>query len=244
VNIRIDHLGRVQGRALRGILRSTIAFAYAATVALVASATSADASAREINSAWSWGFGDSLWTNNGLWRARTLSPPVDGWSPGCFVNCGPAFGTYVVRRTELLSSSAGDVAVNRVVDSTGRPLGVSGMIVTERLEPDGFGAGSGFLMDWVVAGERVLDSNGAHSWSLLSPDISLGAHWLPIELFRFEGSSFSMDFAASAPAGASATPEASTWAMMLIGFAGLGVAGYRSSRNHRRAIQFPKRMYA
>ena len=27
-----------------------------------------------------------------------------------------------------------------------------------------------------------------------------------------------------------ATPEASTWAMMLIGFAGLGVAGYRSTR--------------
>jgi hypothetical protein len=27
-----------------------------------------------------------------------------------------------------------------------------------------------------------------------------------------------------------ATPEPSTWAMMLIGFASLGVAGYRSTR--------------
>ena len=32
-----------------------------------------------------------------------------------------------------------------------------------------------------------------------------------------------------------ATPEASTWAMMLVGFAGLGMAGYRKSRGNRLA---------
>jgi hypothetical protein len=32
------------------------------------------------------------------------------------------------------------------------------------------------------------------------------------------------------PAGVLSTPEPSTWAMMLIGFAGLGYAGYRSAR--------------
>jgi hypothetical protein len=86
-----------------------------------------------------------------------------------------------------------------------------------------------------VVGERALDSSGTHSWWLLSPDISLEAHWLPIDLYRFEDSSFSTDFAASAPTGAAATPEASTWAMTLIGFAGLSVAGYRNLARRRFA---------
>ena len=33
-----------------------------------------------------------------------------------------------------------------------------------------------------------------------------------------------------------AVPEASTWAMMLIGFAGLGVAGYRRTKDGRAAL--------
>ena len=117
------------------------------------------------------------------------------------------------------------------------------MVITERLDPYGFAADPGSWTDWGVVGERVLDSSGTHSWSLLSPDISLDAHWLPIELYRFEGSSVSMDFAVSAPAGASATPESSTLAMTLIGVAALGVAGYRSSRNYRRLIDSSIRTY-
>jgi len=38
----------------------------------------------------------------------------------------------------------------------------------------------------------------------------------------------------AAPTGASAAPEPSTWAMMLVGFAGLAYAGYRASR--KRAL--------
>ena len=109
--------------------------------------------------------------------------------------------------------------------------GICGMVVTERLEPDSFSGDPGLPADWVVVGERLLDSNGTHSWALLSNDISLDAHWLPIELYRFEDSSFSMNFGAGAPAGA--TPEASTWAMMLIGFACLAVAGYRNTKKHQ-----------
>ena len=89
----------------------------------------------------------------------------------------------------------------------------------------------------------MVDGNGTHSWAQLSPDISLDAHWLPIELYRFDGSSVSMDFAARAPAGPGAAPEPSTWAMAVIGFAALGAAGYRSSRKSRRSIHFPKGNY-
>src|SRR6185312_2813869 len=78
-----------------------------------------------------------------------------------------------------------------------------------------------------IAGERILDSEGTHSWSLLAPDSSPDARWLPIQPYRFDDASFSMTFAA-APAGA--TPEAPAWAMMLIGFAGLRRGGSSASQ--------------
>jgi hypothetical protein len=232
MTIPIDHLGRGDGGASRNVLLMTIALGLAAAIAPVASATRADASAAAPQiSAWSSGFDDWSWTANGLEGPRAPSPAVADWSPGCLVNCGAAFGTYVVRRTELLSSNAADLSVSEVVDSTGHAMALSGMIVIERL---------GSLMEWVVVGERALDGDGTHSWSLLSPDTSPDAHWLPIELYRFEDASFSMNFAARAPA--TAAPEASTWAMTLIGFATLGMSGYRRSTNHRRAVNVPEGM--
>jgi PEP-CTERM motif len=207
-------------------------------------ATGADASADAPGprSGWSYGFDDSSWTNDGLKRPMTLSPLAD-WAPRCLAGCGPIFGTSVVQRTELFSSNNADLSVNKTADSNGHALGLTGVIITERLDPYGFAADPDSWTDWRVVGERMLDSGGTHSWSLLSPDISPDAHWLPIELYQFEGSSVSLDFAASAPAGASATPEPSTLAMTLIGVAALAVAGYRSSRNCRRLIGSPRGTY-
>jgi hypothetical protein len=244
MTIQIDDLGRVHG-ARRSLVRSTMATAFAAVAALAASATSANvvADAPGTKNVWSYDFNDSLWMNSGLDRPNTLLS-IAGWAPRCFVNCGPAFGTYVVPRAELLSSNAADVSVNKTADPTGHRVAVSGMIISERLEPDSLGADPNSSADWQVVAERVLDSGGTHSWSLLSVDISLDAHWLPLELYRFDGSSLSMDFVAQGSTSASAAPESSTWAMMLIGFAGLGVAGYRSSRNYRRSIDFLKGTYS
>ena len=41
---------------------------------------------------------------------------------------------------------------------------------------------------------------------------------------------FGFDFAVGDPPGVTAVPEPSTWAMMRLGFAGLGFAGYRRAR--------------
>jgi hypothetical protein len=57
----------------------------------------------------------------------------------------------------------------------------------------------------------------------------LDTPWLPNDLYRFEGSSFSFDLAGGAPP----TPEATTWVMMLIGLAAVTFAGYRNTRNGR-----------
>jgi hypothetical protein len=225
-----DHLGRVDvGAAPRSIVLSAMALAFAATMALAASATHAQAKARKI-SASSYGFADSLLPNTGLERLQTLSPFSGVETHGCSVHCGPAFGTYGVRRSELLTSNTADVSTRKTTDSAGHPMGLGGTVVVERLEPDASGS---LLTNWVVVSERTVDENGSHSWSLLSGAPSN----LPNDLYRFEGSLFSMDLLADAPA----TPEASTWMMMLIGFAGLGAAGYLNSKT-RRPIQFSKRV--
>jgi hypothetical protein len=230
-----DHLGRVDvGAARRSIVLPTIALAFAATMALAASATHAHATTREISTS-SYRFADSLLPNTGLERLQTLSPFSGVEAHGCLVHCGPALGTYVVRRSEMLTSNTADVATRKTADSAGHALRVGGTVVVERLEPDA----SGSLMNWVVVSERTVDENGSHSWSLLSgaPSDTL---WLPNNLYRFKGSSFSTDLLAET----ATTPEVSTWVMMLIGFAGLGMAGYRNSKNPWRPIQFPKRVYS
>ena len=238
MTFRINDPGGSHGTGRRGVVRPAIALALA--TALVASATSAGAGRARTKDAWSSGFDDWLWTNNGLARPEK-PPPLAGWVEQCLAGCGPGFGTYAVRRTELLSSNATDISANAVADSTGHRAAVSGMIVIERLAPDALGADPGSMTDWVVIGERTLDSDGTHSWSLLSPDISPEARWLPIQLYRVEDVSAPMTFAAMASTGA--TPEASTWAMTLIGFVGLSVAGYRSSRKRPRPVHFLEGIY-
>jgi hypothetical protein len=65
MRIRIADFRRSHRGAWRSIVRSTITLAFAAAAAFVASGTNADAKAREIDGAWSYGFDDSLWSNNG-----------------------------------------------------------------------------------------------------------------------------------------------------------------------------------
>jgi hypothetical protein len=228
-----DQLNRADvGAIRRNRALSSIAFTIAVAATIAVSVTGAEAGAREV-SASSYGFADSLLPNTGLERLQSLSPFGGVEAHGCSIPCGPALGTYVVRRSEMLTSNTADVATRTTADSAGHALGVGGTVVVERLEPDA----SGSLMNWVVVSERTIDESGSHSWSLLSSPPS-DTPWLPNNLYWFEGSSFSTDLLADTPP----TPEASTWVMMLIGFAGLGMAGYRSSTTPCRPIQFLKRV--
>ena len=210
------------GVALRCIVLSTLALAFAVTMALAASATRAHAATREISTS-SYRFADSLLPNKGLEPPQKLSLSGRDWALKCSINCGP--GASITSRSELLTSNTADVATRKTKDSAGHEMGVGGTVVVERLEPDASGS---LLTNWVVVSERTVDENGSHSWSLLS-GMPSDAPWLPKNLYRFEGSSFSTDLLGETPT----TPEASTWVMMLIGFAGLCVAGYRSSKTAR-----------
>ena len=167
-----------------------------------------------------------VWTKTDIGRSGTLSPFSVGWTHPCTVNCGPAFGVTVARRSDLMTSNNADLSTRKTIDATGHSMGVGGTIVVERLEPDA----SGSLMNWVVVSEHTLDENGWYSWSRLS-GVASDALWQPSDLYRFEGSSFSTDLATGGTAGS--TPEPSTWMMMLMGFAGLCIAGYRNSGSWR-----------
>jgi PEP-CTERM motif len=139
----------------------------------------------------------------------------------CWVQCRPVFGATIVRRIDLLTSNNADLSTRKTADANGHQMGVGGTTLVERLESDA----SGSLTNWVVVSERTVDEDGWHSWSRLS-GVPSDALRRPSDLYRFEGSSFSTDLLGETPT----TPEPSTWVMMLIGFAGLGLAGYRSSR--------------
>jgi hypothetical protein len=232
VTSQTQDLGGQRGGA-HGHVRSTT-LAVAGLAALFASATNADASARDISES-SYGFADSPWTQTDIERSGALSPSSRGGSHQCSANCGPAFGTPVVRRSDLLTSNNADLSARTTADANGHPMGVGGMTVVERLESNA----SGSLTNWVVVSERTMDENGSHSWSR-SSGVPSDALWQPSDLYRFEGSSFSTDFAAAGTAGA--TPEPSIWMMLLMGFAGLSLAGYRNSRLPVARSQFLKRV--
>lgn len=107
--------------------------------------------------------------------------------------------------------------------------------------PTGFAGGSGFeSMEFTIIanGAEILDSTFgslALAESFFRDDVlDLGSYSGPVEL------TFGYDLVADGPGGfgfdfavGDAVPQAPTWAMMLIGFMGLGFAGRRGSRERR-----------
>ena len=118
-----------------------------------------------------------------------------------------------IRRVELFTTTAADASPNRKVDINGHPLGVSGVVIIERVERSGFSQDFGLTTTWDVGGEQVFDAAGMHAWEALNPDASPNAKWAPISSYSFE---------ATGPQ--AAVPEASTWALLGIGFAALAAA--------------------
>ena len=134
-----DYLGRADVGDARSRGLSTIALAFAVKAVLAAFVTEADARAREI-SASSYGFTDSLLPNNGLEPLPMLPLSGRDWALKCSASCGPAFGTYVARRSEMLTSNNADISTRKAAGSAGHAMGVGGTVVVQRLEPDAPGS--------------------------------------------------------------------------------------------------------
>ncbi len=181
------------------------------------------ASSHEIQIAERYRFSDDLWV--GGEPAASQSPPLrlsEEWARLSKLGQWPS---AVIYRTELLTSTAADASAHRVIDINGHAMSVSGMIITEHADSVGMTFGA---TEWSVVGERVFDEGGARGWSVLPQDASPYAGWLPIRVYSFDYEGPAVSYAGAEPS-ASAFPEPATWAMMLLGFAGLGFAGYRAS---------------
>jgi hypothetical protein len=91
---------------------------------------------------------------------------------------------------------------------------------------------TGVNQDGSLAGSAIAFQSGANFFSFQvfsGGGLNFTAAGSGVTLRGLGASSFSQ-------AGILSTPEPSTWAMMLIGFAGLGYAGYRRAREPRAAV--------
>lgn len=111
-----------------------------------------------------------------------------------------------------------------------------------------FSSGS-FAMDGAGSYDYVMDIGG-HGPSGISSltftilgasvaDISSGSPFAADILSGTTGNTGVVDFSLSGTTRGGGTPEPSTWAMMLLGFAGLAYTGYRKTRTARTAISAP-----
>jgi len=91
-----------------------------------------------------------------------------------------------------------------------------------------------FTAQITVNGTETFSENGDSDSGGDGAAIFIGWSGGPITTIQFELTSASddtaNDFAIGAVSLETAVPEPSTWAMLLLGFAGLGFAGYRASR--------------
>jgi hypothetical protein len=110
-------------------------------------------------------------------------------------------------------------------------------------------AGSYTLSFWVSGNQRTDTSRSLDislgSWSTTLSSLSESFPWT-LETFSFSTTGGALAFLAPGPSNQqgdlitnvtlSSVPEASTWAMMLVGFTGLGFAGYRKAKTPRTAL--------
>ena len=198
------------------------ALGLCAVTTLVAASASSSASLIQLGR-WSSVFTDDLWVGGRALGAQTLMPRLPKHVWPCEPRVRALLCKRVIFRDERLSSTAADITPNRYFDLTGHAMSVSGMIIAERVEVDDFAMRFADAVQWSVAGEKVFDEVGTHSWSLLPPDTAPYQRYLPIQAYRFVGEGPGADWVRVSE---TTVPEPPTWALVTIGLAGFGVASY------------------
>jgi hypothetical protein len=121
--------------------------------------------------------------------------------------------------------------VNYDVDAGGLGVGddFGGLFIQTSLGPlfDSFPIGSTFLANGSGVFSEDLVAGQTYTMSLFTPPLVSFDN--PVVAAGDETAQFDWSIVESS-AGGSAVPEPSTWAMLLIGFAGLGLAGLRGRR--------------
>jgi PEP-CTERM motif len=187
-------------------------------------------------------------TFEGLQNGESINSYYNGGTGGNGSGPGPNFGVSFTSNSLAIISNASGGSGNFTNAPSGHTIAffLTGVGDTMNVAA-GFTTGFSFFYADQVGFTGVVDVySGLDGTGTLLASLSLPSTPNPYNVFvpigvSFSGTAESVVFGGSAnfigfdniTIGASSpggTPEPSTWAMMLIGFAGLGFAGYRSSR--------------
>lgn len=182
-----------------------------------------------VSKGYSYNFTDDQWVGGPPRGSERLMPELLDQRWPCTLSVGARPSVTITYRDERLRSYSTDISANKSVDETGHAVSVSGIIVDEIGEVDDFAMMSGNITRWSAGGESDFDDVGTRSWSRLATDASPYASWLPIQVYSFSGETMTLLYALDQQSSIG-FPEPSTWAMLLLGFAGLGFAGYRRAK--------------
>jgi len=174
---------------------------------------------------------------------------LDGVTPVAFNQEGNGFAELHSANAGSPSNTLHDVTFTPIIPSTiegqGAFLGFDGFLGRGQVDPLGAGwdgivtlavdlvNGTNFTITF--AGDTKNDNIGSIGFDELnepgflvksvSMNLDATGAWNEVKQFDF-----------SVPGAVSTVPEPSTWVMMLLGFAGLGFAGYRKARSARTAL--------
>jgi hypothetical protein len=163
-------------------------------------------------------------------KAATIDYDYTATAAGGPLNGDVFSGTFSVDSSEVAAGSGNvsDLTLDILGTTVTQSQGVFGLVPFATFAADGSLTSLANFV--IISTERAADEG-------LSGGIPLPS---PVTSFNFdghfnygvdptEGENFGPGAIAGRPVGG-AVPESSTWAMMLLGFAGLGFAGYRASR--------------
>ncbi|HEY1864508.1 MAG TPA: PEP-CTERM sorting domain-containing protein [Roseiarcus sp.] len=199
---------------------------------------------------------DSGCVDNGTNTPTTLNPPDFGFSAGghsatgdlmidilvpdtianpstAYTISGPLVGvsTFTASLVKMTAWTSGALdSYLGISASPNNPIGAY-LPSTKAFDP----SATGFFVYSADLGTQTLPSNsGASNSDLLTLDKQLlqGSY---VVAFLNSSNATANSGAIFETGRMTSTPEASTWAMMLLGFAGLGVAGYRKAQSGRIA---------
>jgi hypothetical protein len=158
----------------------------------------------------------------------------------CFPSCGNTIGDGGAL-ADFLGGNASNISSNSITDLSDHAIVLTGQIDLTQGEQLSLGSDDGSAL-W-INGAMLIDNDGDHGFGSASATYTGQSGWQTIEILQFEdGGVTGLSVNANTGAGGDwvalggdaistgAVPEPSTWAMMALGFAGLGYAGFRTSR--------------
>jgi hypothetical protein len=156
----------------------------------------------------------------------------------CFPSCGNTISDASTL-TDFLGGNASNLSSDPITDLGDHAVVLTGFIDLTTGDLLSLGSDDGSAL-W-INGSLLLDNDGDHGFTTVSGNYAGPSGWQQIEILQFEDGGVTGLTAElnNAPLGGAAisttsgVPEPATWALVMLGFAGLGFAGYRRNRGAR-----------